>query len=72
MPGLDGWQLVAAAIQKPPMLRVIPIRGRDEAEDRERAAALRVPLIRKPRVLQRTLRLSLELSRIAREAHRRT
>jgi two-component system, OmpR family, response regulator len=48
MPGLDGWQLIAAAIHTQPMVRVIIMTGRDEPEDRERAAALGVPLFRKP------------------------
>jgi CheY-like chemotaxis protein len=48
MPGLDGWQLIAAAIHQQPMVRVIVMTGRDEPEDRERAAALGVPLFRKP------------------------
>jgi CheY-like chemotaxis protein len=48
MPHLDGWQLIATAIHTQPMMRVIVMTGRDEPEDRDRAAALGVPLFRKP------------------------
>jgi CheY-like chemotaxis protein len=48
MPGLDGWQLIAAVIDTQPMVRLIAMTGRDEPEDCERAAALGVPLVRKP------------------------
>ena len=48
LPGMDGWQLIARAIQTQPMLHVIAMTGRDEPEDAERAATVGVPLLRKP------------------------
>ena len=48
MPGMDGWQLIANAVARQPMLRVVVITGREELEDQSRADALGVPLLRKP------------------------
>jgi CheY-like chemotaxis protein len=41
MPGMDGWQLIAAAIHEQPMLRLVAMTG-------HRAVALGVPLLHKP------------------------
>jgi CheY-like chemotaxis protein len=48
LPGMDGWQLIAAAIQEQPMLRLVAMTGADVEENRERALALRVPMLQKP------------------------
>jgi CheY-like chemotaxis protein len=48
MPGMDGWQLIAAAIHEQPMLRLVAMTGADVDGDRERALALGVPLLQKP------------------------
>ena len=45
MPGMDGWQLIAAAIHEQPMLRFVAITGAGEKEDHERALALGVPIL---------------------------
>jgi CheY-like chemotaxis protein len=46
--GMDGWQLVAAALQEQPMLRLVAMTGADAHSDRERAVALGVPMLQKP------------------------
>jgi CheY-like chemotaxis protein len=48
MPGMDGWQLMAAAIREQPMLRLVVMTGAAVEGDRERALALGVPLLQKP------------------------
>jgi CheY-like chemotaxis protein len=48
MPGMDGWQLIAAVIHAQPMLRLVAMTGADVEGDRERALALGVPLLQKP------------------------
>jgi CheY-like chemotaxis protein len=49
MPGMDGWQLIAAAISQQPMLRPVAMTGADvEEPHRERARALGVPILQKP------------------------
>jgi CheY-like chemotaxis protein len=48
LPGMDGWQLIAAAIHEQPMLRLVAMTGADVEENRERAFALRVPMLQKP------------------------
>jgi CheY-like chemotaxis protein len=62
MPDLDGWQLIAAATRKQPRLRIVMMTGCVEPEDRARAAALGVPLLRKPlslRDLQNAIQAAL-------------
>jgi CheY-like chemotaxis protein len=46
--GMDGWQLVAAALHEQPMLRLVAMTGADAHSDRERAVALGVPMLQKP------------------------
>jgi CheY-like chemotaxis protein len=46
--GMDGWQLVAAALHEQPMLRLVAMTGADARSDRERAVALGVPMLQKP------------------------
>ena len=48
MPGMDGWQLIAAAIHAQPMLRLVAMTGANVEGDRDRAVALGVPLLQKP------------------------
>jgi CheY-like chemotaxis protein len=48
MPGMDGWQLVAAAICEQPMLRLVAMTGADAEEHHKRALALGVPILQKP------------------------
>jgi CheY-like chemotaxis protein len=48
MPGMDGWQLIAAAIREQPMLRLVVMTGAAVEGDRERALALGIPMLRKP------------------------
>jgi CheY-like chemotaxis protein len=48
MPGMDGWQLIAAAIREQPMLRLVVMTGAAVEEDRERALALGIPMLQKP------------------------
>jgi CheY-like chemotaxis protein len=48
LPGMDGWQLIAAAIHEQPMLRLVAMTGAGDEEDRERALALGVPMLQKP------------------------
>jgi two-component system OmpR family response regulator len=48
LPGMDGWQLIAKALHEQPMLRLVAMTGADAHEDRERAAALGVPVLQKP------------------------
>jgi CheY-like chemotaxis protein len=48
LPGMDGWQLIANAIHEQPMLGLVAMTGADAREDRERAAALGVPVLQKP------------------------
>jgi CheY-like chemotaxis protein len=49
MPGMDGWQLIAAAISEQPMLRPVAMTGADvEESHRDRARTLGVPLLQKP------------------------
>jgi CheY-like chemotaxis protein len=48
LPGMDGWQLIAIATQEQPMLRLVAMTGADGDREGERAAALGVPLLRKP------------------------
>jgi CheY-like chemotaxis protein len=48
LPGMDGWQLIAAAIHEQPMLRLVATTGADVRGDRERACALGVPVLQKP------------------------
>jgi CheY-like chemotaxis protein len=64
LPGMDGWQLIANAINEQPMLRLVAMTGADAREDRERAAALGVPVLQKPfrlLELQDALRQALTL-----------
>jgi two-component system response regulator AtoC len=48
LPGMDGWQLIAAAIHEQPMLRLVAMTGADVEGDRERALALGVPMLQRP------------------------
>jgi CheY-like chemotaxis protein len=48
MPGMDGWQLIAAAIHEQPMLRLVAMTGAYVDGDRERALALGIPMLQKP------------------------
>lgn len=48
MPGMDGWQLIAAAIHAQPMLRLVAMTGANVEGDRDRAVTLGVPLLQKP------------------------
>jgi CheY-like chemotaxis protein len=48
MPGMDGWQLIAAAIREQPMLRLVVMTGAAVEGDRERALALGIPMLQKP------------------------
>jgi CheY-like chemotaxis protein len=48
MPGVDGWQLIAAVICEQPMLRLVAMTGSDVEEHRKRAFALGVPILQKP------------------------
>jgi CheY-like chemotaxis protein len=41
LPGMDGWQLIAAAIREQPMLRLVAMTGAGGEGDRERALAYR-------------------------------
>jgi CheY-like chemotaxis protein len=60
MPGMDGWQLIALTTQSQPMLVIVAITGEADRQDRERAEALRVPLVRKPFALG-TLQTALQM-----------
>jgi len=48
LPGMDGRQLIAAAIHEQPMLRLVAMTGADAHGNRERAHALGVPVLQKP------------------------
>jgi CheY-like chemotaxis protein len=48
MPGMDGWQRIAAAIHEQPMLRLVAMTGADVEGDRKRALALSIPMLKKP------------------------
>jgi CheY-like chemotaxis protein len=48
LPGVDGWELIAAAIHEQPMLRLVAMTGGDEDGDRSRAHALGAPILQKP------------------------
>jgi CheY-like chemotaxis protein len=48
MPGMDGWHLMAKAVEAHPMLRCIGITGDEVLEHQRRAEALGVQLLGKP------------------------
>jgi CheY-like chemotaxis protein len=48
LPGMDGWQLIAAAVLEQPMLQPVAMTGGDERGDRARAYAKGVPVLQKP------------------------
>jgi CheY-like chemotaxis protein len=48
LPGMDGWQLIAAAGHEQPTLRLVAMTGADAHEECKRATALGVPVLQKP------------------------
>jgi CheY-like chemotaxis protein len=48
MPGMDGWHLIAKAVEAHPMLRCIAITGDGALEHQQQAETLGVPLLGKP------------------------
>jgi CheY-like chemotaxis protein len=62
MPGMDGWYLMAKAVEAHPMLRCIAITGDEVLEHQQRAEALGVPRLGKPSSLRTLLETVASLS----------
>jgi two-component system capsular synthesis sensor histidine kinase RcsC len=62
MPGMDGWHLMAKAVDAHPMLRCIAITGDKAREHQQRAEAFGVPLLGKPFSLRTLLETVASLS----------